>query len=487
MFLDDDVHIDKNNGRMGSGCTKIELCCLDNTVDSRIFGECKNRKLRSRLKQFVHLQTAIENNRHDIFDKITAKLGHLQVFLDDTRNNLTQKEQEFSYLLLNPLHKACFHHKIEFIKKFIENGVDLYRVDEKGRSPLEVLLRTWDKQHNGLGEKIRRENNNLPQEKLQALFESEYRAIKHNSLECFKLLINAYEDISLKLGKDKVTALHISLELNIPEVVEYLMSHGADIEAQNKDGNTPLILAAKHFNIWSMLALLEKGANANTRNRAGLTALHYCCMGISRSKHAIDLLVKYGADVNAQSNTGYTPLHHAALAEEYIKVHKLLYYDANPDVMTFDGKTVLYFLFNNINGVSPAAAMAYNHALCEMRQIRVRDKFDSLPYNLRRDYPGLALRFDEFNNKPRPLKQLALIQVKRTLGKRRQTPWHVRRLQIPHEIRQLILNSEEYNDVLFHLGMRVQSRGPRNESGEVIYGFPMVINLGYGLRWVSLD
>ena len=471
---------------MGTICTKSETVLLDRALNRRIVGECKTKTLCLRLQQFVQMQSAIEEDDYETFDRITSKIGHLQLFLDDTRNILTPNQQEFAYLLLNPLHKACFHHKIRFIKRFLEHKTDIYRVDDKGRSPVEVLLRSWHKQYVGLGARVIRENQHVSDDELQKLYENENKAVKRNSMNCFKLLIDAYDDFSLKFGDDKVTALHISLEVNIPDVSEYLISRGADIESRTRLGNTPLILAAKHFNIWSMVALLEKGANVNAMNNENMTALHYSCMSIHRSKHAIDLLVKYGSNVNAQNSSLYTPLHHAALAGEYGKVHKLLNYDADPDILTWDRRNILFFLMDNLSGPNPSAAIAYNHALCEMKRIQIRDCFDELPVNLISSYPGLAERFDEVTNKPRPLKQLALIRVKRMLGRKRQTPWKLRRLKLPRELCQLIQNCEENNDILTQLGIRIQSQGSRTDSGDM-FDFPINLRLGYGLRWASCD
>ena len=472
---------------MGAICTKSEAAVLDRALNERIIGECKPKTLCLRLQQFVQLQTAIEEKDDETFDRVLSKIGNLQVFLDDTRNILTPRQQDFAYLLLNPLHKACFHHNTRYISQFLKGSVDIYRLDDKGRSPVEVLLRSWNKQYVDVGETIMEGNPHMSADELQRLYENKVNAVKQNSLECFKILMNAYDDLSLKFGSDKVTALHLSLEVNIPEVAEYLIANGADVESRTRLGNTPLILAAKHFNIWSMVALLEKGANVNAENSDGMTALHYICMGIHRSKHAIDLLVKYGANVNAQNSMLYTPLHHAAIAEEYGKIHKLLQYDADPDIETREGKNVLYFLMDNISGPNPSAAMAYNHALCEMKRIKIRDFSDFLPINLVSGYPGLAERFDDVTSKPRPLKQLALIRVKRILGRKRQTPLNLRRLKLPRELCHLIQNCEENNDILTQLGIPIESQQPRPDSGEDTLEFPVTVRLGYGLRWANLD
>ncbi len=46
------------------------------------------------------------------------------------------------------------------------------------------------------------------------------------------------------LLKDRNTALHYSVIQKKIEAIELLIEHGADIDAQNADGRTPLMLAS---------------------------------------------------------------------------------------------------------------------------------------------------------------------------------------------------------------------------------------------------
>ncbi|XP_048525805.1 protein phosphatase 1 regulatory subunit 12B isoform X8 [Dendroctonus ponderosae] len=59
-----------------------------------------------------------------------------------------------------------------------------------------------------------------------------------------------------------------------------------------------------------VLKLLEKGADINTANVDGLTALHQAC--IDDNLDMVEFLVEQGADVNRGDNEGWTPLHATA-------------------------------------------------------------------------------------------------------------------------------------------------------------------------------
>ncbi|XP_037901494.1 protein phosphatase 1 regulatory subunit 12B isoform X6 [Glossina fuscipes] len=59
-----------------------------------------------------------------------------------------------------------------------------------------------------------------------------------------------------------------------------------------------------------VLKMLEQGADINTSNVDGLTALHQAC--IDDNLEMVEFLVEHGADINRQDNEGWTPLHATA-------------------------------------------------------------------------------------------------------------------------------------------------------------------------------
>ena len=85
-----------------------------------------------------------------------------------------------------------------------------------------------------------------------------------------------------------------------------LLDGGADIEAIDNYGCTPLIIAAKDRNLDVCLALLDRGADIEAKDNRGNTPLI-----VAAKKRNIDVclvLLDRGADIEAKDNNGNTPL-----------------------------------------------------------------------------------------------------------------------------------------------------------------------------------
>ena len=70
-----------------------------------------------------------------------------------------------------------------------------------------------------------------------------------------------------------------------------------------------LLQATEAGDVVQMQALLAKGAEVNARNAHGWTPLHVAAAGGDPA--VVALLLQYGADVHAQSHIGTTPLDNA--------------------------------------------------------------------------------------------------------------------------------------------------------------------------------
>ena len=115
-------------------------------------------------------------------------------------------------------------------------------------------------------------------------------------------------DVNARYYENK-TLLHYAAVLSRKDITELLIARGADINAKDNGGNTPL------HNVRSKEVaqlLIAKGADVNATNYQGNIALHYVAGNYTCSQELAQLLITKGADVNATNNEGDTPLHLAA-------------------------------------------------------------------------------------------------------------------------------------------------------------------------------
>eukprot|EP00752_Nemacystus_decipiens_P002437 g2294.t1 len=110
------------------------------------------------------------------------------------------------------------------------------------------------------------------------------------------------------------TALHHAAfnlyegDLDTSDVVRVLLEAGADVDAKAAgfESATPLRLAASKnpYSIGTMCALLEGGADVNARDEGGSTPLHQACRRSNIS--GVELLLRWGADETLVDEDGQT-------------------------------------------------------------------------------------------------------------------------------------------------------------------------------------
>lgn len=133
------------------------------------------------------------------------------------------------------------------------------------------------------------------------------------------------------IGSDSIRlpSQHLAARNNHLEVLEFLLDHGADVNAVIDDSWTPLHLAIRYGSSEGVRMLMDHGADVRLtpkQNSSPLTvALNYKLMKI------VPLLLQKGADVNYNQH-GSTPLFAAALADNYEGVEMMLKLGATPDL-----------------------------------------------------------------------------------------------------------------------------------------------------------
>jgi ankyrin repeat protein len=164
-----------------------------------------------------------------------------------------------------------------------------------------------------------------------------HQAAANGSTEAMRQLIAAGAEID---AVNDFGATPLMWAITEPEKVRILVTAGANVNARSKMGKTPLLLAAANDgssatvkllldrgatledqalvsaaaagDLASIKLLLDKGASVNAKDPAGLTPLMYAS-GNGNLK-AVELLLSKGADVNAISGEAFDTVKHGPIA-----------------------------------------------------------------------------------------------------------------------------------------------------------------------------
>jgi ankyrin repeat protein len=149
------------------------------------------------------------------------------------------------------------------------------------------------------------------------------------------------------------TLLHLATAKQVsPELVRALVDAGANINAKDNEGNTPLHFSVKRINREKfptrdyegiVRLLLDKKADVHIVNVGGATPLHTAA-AFRADPSVVEMLIQAGADVNqkaSESTGGWTPLHGAAARNSGSIVAVLLKHGADPMTKDARGLTAL--------------------------------------------------------------------------------------------------------------------------------------------------
>jgi hypothetical protein len=125
------------------------------------------------------------------------------------------------------------------------------------------------------------------------------------------------------------------------QTAQLLHDRGADPNVCGYTNATPLHAAAFRGCTEVVKKLLEYGANKEAQNAAGMTPLYFASGDTIPQPHSVRLLLEHGVDVNARANDGSTPLHRAARYGHLDSARLLLEHGGDPGAINDEGKTPL--------------------------------------------------------------------------------------------------------------------------------------------------
>jgi len=130
-------------------------------------------------------------------------------------------------------------------------------------------------------------------------------------------------------------------------IATLLLEKGADIEARDRNGDTPLIAAAGHGEDDVVRLLLDRGAHIEATDNPGLTALiaaacNCAMVDMPDTYDSVGVLLERGANVEARDKRGRTALMAAAEWDRPRQVTLLLDRGAKVDAGDKRGNTALH-------------------------------------------------------------------------------------------------------------------------------------------------
>ena len=170
-------------------------------------------------------------------------------------------------------------------------------------------------------------------------------ASENNHLNAVIFLTDHGANIDLQ-DREGYSSLHYAAG-NISDscnVLDFLITNDADVNAFTNDKFTPLIIASNCNNLNVVNSLIKHGANIHLVDRYGRTALHYSITVVDHdSVTVLRSLIKNGADVNALTNDNCSPLMMSSLSGSVNVVTILVENGANMDMQNQNGDTALHY------------------------------------------------------------------------------------------------------------------------------------------------
>ncbi|MGB2247616.1 MAG: ankyrin repeat domain-containing protein [Alcanivorax sediminis] len=179
----------------------------------------------------------------------------------------------------------------DMVKLLMERGADVNQGDRKDNTPLSLSI---DANRGELAAMLLNQGAN-PDHAGQSTFTPLLTSLNSDNLALATLLLEAGADPDRVVDETGRPPIHVATEKQNLDMVDLLVSHGANLELVYSEG-TPLLRATMLNQTELAEHLLAKGANAATTNSIGVPALYYA---LANNRPLAARLLQAGADANA--------------------------------------------------------------------------------------------------------------------------------------------------------------------------------------------
>jgi ankyrin repeat protein len=162
------------------------------------------------------------------------------------------------------------------------------------------------------------------------------RAVREgHSTQIVDFLIENGADVNA-VDRNGRTPLFMCYRQKYSGIIEVLIANGADLNAVDNDTETPLFKCVLCLPVTEQF--IHHGAHVNIINRYGETPLHAAL----KNHLSVQFLISNGADIEAADNWGETPINKAVQSGNFESFEKLVHAGANLSTVDNDGETLLH-------------------------------------------------------------------------------------------------------------------------------------------------
>ncbi len=196
-----------------------------------------------------------------------------------------------------------FMEKMDMMDYFLNRGISLASLDDQGNGVFNYAARRGNiallKELVNAGvdyQTLNKQGGNA------FMFAAQGTRGFDNSLEVYQYL----QDLGLKaniVAKDGSTPLHrIALSKVKPEILQFFIDAGANVDQQDEEGNTPFLNASFRNSLENVKILAQRSGNLNAVNHSGQSALMLAME--NNSPEVVEFLLETGAKVENRDNVG---------------------------------------------------------------------------------------------------------------------------------------------------------------------------------------
>lgn len=202
---------------------------------------------------------------------------------------------------MTPLMEAADYAQPGIVKLLLDKGAAVDETDLYGRTAVFFAVTTYSD--------LKKDENMILQ--ILQMLVAKGAKINYAVEKVKKTVSTTVEGQSVTMTIERFqgyTPLIQAVDTNLVKVADYLISKGADINAKESLGLTPLMITARNGDTSASMAkmLLAKGADTNKQNNTGWTALMICCQ--YNSFTIADYILDKGSDLSLKTAQGSTVL-----------------------------------------------------------------------------------------------------------------------------------------------------------------------------------